>query len=68
MAPKMAGYVAWTMRDGNTMCGQVTDRIGNTLYVVRVDGGSCTISADQTRPADCDDVDAACRFFARIGL
>jgi len=63
----MPDYIAWTMLDGNVMCGRITGKFGTTLYVTRVDGGTCTVPARWARPASCNDVEAACRFFALIG-
>jgi len=60
-------YVAWTMRDGNVMCGKVRDKMYGTVYIVRVDGSQCSIDESRLHPASCDEVEAACRFFATIG-
>lgn len=66
-SPLCAGYVAWNMFDGNVMCGKVRDKMYGTVYITRVDGSQCSVDASRLRPATCNDVDAACRFFGTIG-
>ena len=67
MQTEQTEFIAWRMRDGNTMAGRITDRIGNSLYVTRVDGGSCRIDAEETHPATYAEVMAAIDFFRTIG-
>lgn len=59
--------VAWTMLDGNTMCGRVTAVYFGRLHVTRFDDGTCTIDAERVRPATDSDITSAFRFFANIG-
>lgn len=65
----MPNYVAWTMRDGHTMAGEVLGRwpISETYHVRRVDGGLCNVSCADCRPATTDDVELACEFYSTPG-
>ena len=62
--------VAWTMLDGNTMCGIVEDYwdYGSAIvYVGRIDGGVCEVKRSELRPATLEDFQAAAAFFRDIG-
>lgn len=60
--------VAWSMLDGNTMAGEVTeDGFYPRLTVRRIDGGTCTLDASDVRLMTHDDHLAAVAFFANIG-
>lgn len=58
---------AWTMLDGNTMCGRIESQNWGTAHVVRIDGGTCTIDVQRLRPATPEDMRLALAFFANIG-
>jgi hypothetical protein len=66
-ATKTERKVTWTMLDGNTMAGTVTDSLGGTLWVRRVDGGSVSIHESKTRPATDQDILDACDFYRTLG-
>ena len=62
-----AGYVAWTMLDGNVMAGRVEYEGYDTCNVHRVDGSLVTVKTDRLRPATESDVNAAIRFYQTLG-
>ena len=63
----LAGYVAWTMDDGNVMAGKVIDAFYGSTTVKRMDGSVATINSHRLRAATCEDVLSACKFFGNIG-
>jgi hypothetical protein len=66
-ATKTERKVAWKLLDGNLMAGTVIDSLGGTLFVRRVDGGTCTIHESKVRDASPDDILLACDFFRTLG-
>jgi len=63
----MAEYVAWTMLDGNTMCGKVVEQIGKTTSVRRIDGTCVNVNENMLRLATTEDVDGAIDFYRTLG-
>lgn len=60
--------VAWTMLDNNIMVGTVRDLGFGAAHITRVDGGSCRVQESSLRIATPEDIEAACSFFASIGM
>ena len=59
--------VAWTMRDGHVMAGDVTFVGYETYLIRRVDGSQCEAKKSKCRKATPEDVLGACDFFQNIG-
>lgn len=71
--------IAWTLHDGNTMVGQVTEDTRhipgcNAIFVKRIDGTACVLYLGELpfadtnpRKATADDFNQAVDFFANIG-
>lgn len=55
--------VAWRMIDGNVMVGYVSSIGYSCLWIVRVDGGICTIRKDDAWTADHQDMTQALSFY-----
>ena len=59
--------VAWTLLDGNTMAGEITDFAIGAFMVKRVDGSVCRVSRNKVRRATYGDYEDAIAFYANIG-